>query len=112
MSDPERQPLLGTDETQPPSYDDQDQTKAQPSTEIRIVTESGSGDIEPGPEFQGLATEGLGAPKPGPSVKQKTSGWMIAWYVVLTVVCVGGLAVFIKGFIDADDVEVSLTYTL
>lgn len=105
MSDPERQPLLTTNgESQPPSYDDQDPTKAQPTTSIHIVTDSSpSGDISPGPELSDLADGGV----PKPSVKQKTSGWMVAWYVVLTVVCVGAVGVFVKGFIDADDVEVS-----
>lgn len=43
-------------------------------------------------------------------MKQKTSGWMMAWYVVLGVVCVGAVGVFVKGFMDADDVEVSLSF--
>ncbi|EIM84854.1 mitochondrial carrier [Stereum hirsutum FP-91666 SS1] len=32
----------------------------------------------------------------------------MAWYVVLGVVCVGAVGVFVKGFMDADDVEFDL----
>ena len=32
--------------------------------------------------------------------------WTIAWYILLTVVVVVGIAFFVKAFIDADDVDV------
>ncbi|KAH8105184.1 mitochondrial carrier [Cristinia sonorae] len=39
---------------------------------------------------------------------KKASWWTIAWYIVLTGLAIFGLAIFIKGFIDADDVEFDL----
>lgn len=38
--------------------------------------------------------------------KQTRSWWTVAWYTILTAICTFFLALFIKAFIDADDVEV------
>ncbi|GBE85871.1 hypothetical protein SCP_0803930 [Sparassis crispa] len=40
--------------------------------------------------------------------ERKRSWWTIAWYIVLTILVVATLAIFIKGFIDAHDVEFDL----
>lgn len=40
-------------------------------------------------------------------VKQKRSWWSIAWYTLLTGLGIFFAVLFIKGFIEADDVEVS-----
>lgn len=45
-------------------------------------------------------------------VQKKTSVWKVFWYLVLAVVVIFLLAVFIKGFIDADDVEVRTPLSL
>lgn len=39
-------------------------------------------------------------------VQKKTSVWAVLWKVVLGIVVIVLLAAFIKGFIDADDVDV------
>ena len=44
-----------------------------------------------------------------PTPKKERTWWTIGWNIVWTVLGVFVLAVFIKGFIDADDVDVSLT---
>ncbi|TFK94462.1 hypothetical protein K466DRAFT_324632 [Polyporus arcularius HHB13444] len=46
-----------------------------------------------------------------PPEKQRT-WWTIGWYAVFTVLGVLATAVFIKGFIDSDDVDVSILYVL
>jgi hypothetical protein len=70
-------------------------------------------------------TTGQGAPAPGPErdthdadeelptdaapsapVARKLSLWVVLIYTVLTLAIIAGVAVIIKGFIDADDVEV------
>jgi hypothetical protein len=71
-------------------------------------------------------TTGQGAPAPGPErdthadgdeelptdaapsapVARKLSLWVVLLYTVLTLAIIAGVAVIIKGFIDADDVEV------
>lgn len=43
-----------------------------------------------------------------PPEKGQRSWWTIAWYTLFTVVGILLLALFIKGFIDADDVEVCI----
>lgn len=43
-------------------------------------------------------------------VKQKRSWWSIAWYTLLTGLGIFFAVLFIKGFIDADDVEVCTSY--
>ncbi|KAI0700848.1 mitochondrial carrier [Cerioporus squamosus] len=48
---------------------------------------------------------------PPPPEKQRT-WWTIGWYAVFTVLGVLATAVFIKGFIDADDIEFDLGATL
>lgn len=50
-----------------------------------------------------------GSSTPTPSPKQKRSWWSIGWYTVLTLAGAFLLAIFIKGFIDSDDVDVSST---
>ena len=42
-----------------------------------------------------------------PTPKKERTWWTIGWSIVWTVLGVFVLAVFIKGFIDADDVDVS-----
>ena len=42
------------------------------------------------------------------SPKQKRSWWTIGWYTVLAAFGIFFTVLFIKGFIDADDVEVRL----
>jgi hypothetical protein len=46
------------------------------------------------------------------AVRTKTIFWKIVWYTFLSLVTVFFLALFIKGFIDADDVDVSSLVTL
>ncbi len=41
-------------------------------------------------------------------VPKKRSWWSIGWYTLLTVFGILFAVIFIKGFIDADDVEVSV----
>lgn len=41
-------------------------------------------------------------------VEEKRSWWTIFWYALFTIVGAVILGVFIKGFIDADDVEVCI----
>lgn len=48
-----------------------------------------------------------GEPEASAPPEKKRSWWTIGWYAVFTVVGVVLLALFIKGFIEADDVEVS-----
>ena len=45
-------------------------------------------------------------------VDKKVSVWKVVWRVTLTLVSIFLLAVFIKGFLDADDVEVSVISNL
>ncbi len=40
--------------------------------------------------------------------EKKRSWWTIGWYAAFTILGVVLLALFIKGFIEADDVEVSI----
>lgn len=47
-----------------------------------------------------------------PDVQKKASWWTTAWYTVLGVLGVLFAVIFIKGFIDADDVEVSAALVL
>ncbi|CCL98875.1 uncharacterized protein FIBRA_00882 [Fibroporia radiculosa] len=39
-------------------------------------------------------------------VEKKTNWWTIGWYAVIAALCATTLGLFIKGFIDADDVDV------
>ena len=43
-----------------------------------------------------------------PPPEKKRTWWTIGWYAVWTVLGVFVAAVFVKGFIDADDIEVSI----
>lgn len=45
-------------------------------------------------------------------VKQKKSWWTYLWYSILTVLGIFFAALFIKGFIEADDVNVSAMNTI
>ena len=56
-----------------------------------------------------LVSEGEGSGSSTPKVvpERKRNWWLIGWYTFLTVAGVFLLALFIKGFIDADDVDVS-----
>ena len=47
-----------------------------------------------------------------PPPKEKRTWWTIGWYTVFAILGVFVAAVFVKGFIDADDVDVSLNITL
>lgn len=42
-----------------------------------------------------------------PPPTEKRTWWTIGWYTVFTIFGVFVAAVFVKGFMDADDVEVS-----
>ena len=50
-----------------------------------------------------------GSAAASPPTKQR-SWWTIGWYAFWSILSIFGLAVFIKGFIDADDVEVSTPF--
>ena len=43
-----------------------------------------------------------------PPPEKKRTWWTIGWYAVWTVLGVFVAAIFVKGFIDADDIEVSI----
>ena len=47
-----------------------------------------------------------------PPPEKKRTWWTIGWYAVWTVLGVFVAAVFVKGFIDADDIEVSIVVLL
>ncbi|CAL1702562.1 unnamed protein product [Somion occarium] len=57
-------------------------------------------------------TEGTGVASAGSPPEKKRSWWSIGWYTVATVVGLFLLAIFIKGFIDADDVDFDLKKAL
>lgn len=50
-----------------------------------------------------------GEPEAAAPPEKKRSWWTIGWYAVFTVLGAVLLALFIKGFIEADDVEVSIS---
>ena len=50
------------------------------------------------------ATKTIAAPSP----EKKRSWWQIGWYTILWLSALSVAVVFVKGFIDADDVEVRL----
>ncbi|KZT38377.1 mitochondrial carrier [Sistotremastrum suecicum HHB10207 ss-3] len=83
----EREPLLkvATPSERPPSYNSQD-------TLIAV-------DQAPGSSTPVVAEEPLA------TVEKKRSWWSIFWYTLLTAAGIFILVIFIKGFIDADDVE-------
>ena len=49
-------------------------------------------------------------PQVGEEPTKRAGAWTIAWYILLTVVIVVGIAAFVKAFIDADDVDVGIAY--
>ena len=51
------------------------------------------------------------APAPTPPQEQRT-WWTVAWYIVFALFGVLVVAVFVKGIVDSDDVDVSLNITL
>ncbi len=51
-----------------------------------------------------------GESSPPPEIQKQRTWWTIGWYAVFTVLGVLATAVFIKGFIDSDDVDVSILY--
>ncbi|PCH34817.1 mitochondrial carrier [Wolfiporia cocos MD-104 SS10] len=51
--------------------------------------------------------EGQGA-APDIPIEKKQTWWTIGWYIIISVLAGIALALFIKGFIDADDVEFDL----
>ena len=75
----ERQPLL------PPAALASDEEVQRPSEEENLEQ---TAEVEP--------------------VKTERTWWTIIWYAVLTALGVFFLVLFVKGFIDADDVEVCL----
>ena len=49
------------------------------------------------------------APAPTPP-QEKRTWWTVAWYLVFALLGVLVVAVFVKGIIDSDDVDVSLLF--
>ena len=49
-----------------------------------------------------------GAVPPTPVPEKKRTWWQIMWNIVLALLAIFVAVVFIKGFIDADDIEVSI----
>ena len=70
-----------------------------------LGTKTATGDVEAAVvrDSDGAPTE---EPLAGEEPTKKTGAWTIAWYILLTVVVVVGIAFFVKAFIDADDVDV------
>ena len=48
------------------------------------------------------------APTPTPP-QEKRTWWTVAWYIVFALLGVLVVAVFVKGIVDSDDVDVSLS---
>ncbi|KZV60101.1 mitochondrial carrier [Peniophora sp. CONT] len=76
-----------------------------------LGTKPATGDVE-----AAVVRDSDGAPTEEPIVGEestkKTGAWTIAWYILLTVVVVVGIAFFVKAFIDADDVDFDLKKAL
>ena len=91
---PEQQPLLNTP-AQPPSYDSTEDPGDAFLTEAVTIGITPDGVAEQGEVLQ----------------RKKASVWVVMLKVVLVALAVAVLVAFIKGFIDAGDVDVSLTCT-
>jgi hypothetical protein len=89
LDDAERQPLLS------PQQQSVDNSQA-----IEYVTTTVTPDDLPVP------TDDANVPKP--DLEVKTYLWTVLWYITLMAAGILILVFFIKGFIDAGDVDVSL----
>jgi hypothetical protein len=84
--DPERQPLL------PPQRQDVDNTQTAENVTATVPSDD-------------LPTNGDAAK---PDIERKTDLWTVLWYIIWISAGILILVFFIKGFIDAGDVDVSL----
>ncbi len=86
IDDPERQPLLSPQQ-------------------LNVDNPEASGSVAATDPTDDLATD---ADVLRPEVERKTYPWTVLWYTILVVAGTLILVLFIKGFIDAGDVDVSL----
>ncbi|KAI5116637.1 hypothetical protein M0805_002400 [Coniferiporia weirii] len=76
------------------------------STSISSASYQSESTIVPGVQLPDVEhTAAHGEPETDPTLKSTTSAWTVVWRGLLILLACGILAVFIKGFIDADDVE-------